>query len=202
MIKALLFDLGGVLVHFAGVGPLLNLSGGTLSEKGAWDFWWNSEVVRAFEKGKILRETFALGVIDELNLNITAEAFLKDFAQWERGPYPGALQLLEKLKKKYTIACLTNNNAVHWETLMAKSDIGSKFHHSYISFEVGLLKPEPEFYEYALREMNLDPGDVLFLDDNQKNVEAAFNLGIRAFQVQGLDEVNHVLKEEKILRGH
>jgi FMN phosphatase YigB (HAD superfamily) len=99
MIKAVLFDLGGVLVHFAGVGPLLNLSGGTLSEKSAWDFWWNSEVVRAFEKGKITPETFALGVISQLNLNITADAFLEDFARWEQGPYPGALQLLEKLKK-------------------------------------------------------------------------------------------------------
>jgi putative hydrolase of the HAD superfamily len=158
--------------------------------------------VRAFEKGKITPETFALGVISQLNLNITADAFLEDFARWEQGPYPGALQLLEKLKKKYTIACLTNNNVVHWETLTAKSDIGRKFHHSYISFEVGLLKPESEFYEYALREMHLDPGDVLFLDDNEKNVKAAFNLGIRAFQVQGLDEVKRVLTDEKILKDY
>jgi putative hydrolase of the HAD superfamily len=118
------------------------------------------------------------------------------------GTLSRSFAVAREIKKKYTIACLTNNNVVHWETLTAKSDIGRKFHHSYISFEVGLLKPESEFYEYALREMHLDPGDVLFLDDNEKNVKAAFNLGIRAFQVQGLDEVKRVLTDEKILKDY
>ena len=198
MIKAILFDLGGVLVHFAGVGPMLELSGGKLSEKEAWDFWWNSEVVQAFEKGKISPEVFAADVIKALRLDVTVEYFLNDFARWEKGPYPGALALLEGLKEQYTVACLTNNNVVHWETLRSKSEIGSRFHRCFISFETGMLKPDPGFYLYAVHELKMEPGEILFLDDSLKNVEAASGLGMRAFNVRGIGEVKRVLKEENI----
>ncbi len=199
MIKALLFDLGGVLVHFAGVGPMLELAGCRVTEKEAWDFWWNSEVVQAFEKGKITRESFAAGVIKALHLNVSEEFFIEDFAKWEKGPYPGALQLLDRLKEKYTLACLTNNNVIHWATLHSKSNIGSKFHRCYKSFELGLLKPDPEFYRYAIRDLQLEPGEIMFMDDSKNNMEVALALGLNAFHVEGLDDVRRVLRAEGIL---
>lgn len=200
MIKAILFDLGGVLVDFAGVGPLIKLSGGTLTEEDAWEFWWNSDTVRAFEKGKITPDVFATGLVNGLSLNIAPEAFLKEFVSWEKGPYPGSLQLLDKLKPNYLLACLTNNNIAHWDTLLTKGQIDSKFHKCYVSFKIGLLKPEPAFYEYALKDMRLAAGDVLFLDDNKENVQAGSKLGLQAFQVKGLAEVKRVLRERGILK--
>jgi len=199
MIKALLFDLGGVLVDFAGIGPLIELSGGTLKEEDAWEFWWNSKVVRSFEKGKIMPETFAKGLITELNLNIEAEAFLEEFISWEKGPYSGSLKLLDQLKPNYLLACLTNNNISHWKTLLSKGQIDRKFHKCYVSFQLGLLKPDPAFYKYAIDEMGFPANDILFLDDNKENVRAGMELGLQAFQVKGLAEVKTVLRENGIL---
>jgi len=199
MIKAILFDLGGVLVDFAGVGPLLKLSGGILTEEDAWKFWWKSEVVRSFEKGKITPEIFAEGVINGLSLNLTPEAFLEEFISWEKGPYSGSLQLLDQLRPNYFLACLTNNNVTHWDTLLSKARIDKKFHRCYVSYKVGLLKPEPAFYKYALKDMRLAAGDVLFLDDNEENVKTGLELGFQAFQVKGLAEVESILRENGIL---
>jgi glucose-1-phosphatase len=50
-LQALLFDLGGVLVQFDGITPLLGLSENRLSKEEARRFWLGSPSVRAFETG-------------------------------------------------------------------------------------------------------------------------------------------------------
>ncbi len=48
------------------------------------------------------------------------------------------------------------------------------------SYELGVLKPEREIYEYALRGLGVAPAEALFLDDRPENVEGARAIGLRA----------------------
>ena len=48
------------------------------------------------------------------------------------------------------------------------------------SYELGVIKPEPEIYHYALRGLGVAPEETLFLDDRPDNVEGARAIGLHA----------------------
>jgi glucose-1-phosphatase len=54
-----------------------------------------------------------LHAVRELGLRVTPRRFLAEYQTWLRGPYPGALELLERLRPKYRVACLSNIDAVN-----------------------------------------------------------------------------------------
>ncbi len=54
------------------------------------------------------------------------------------------------------------------------------FDHVTFSCEIGVLKPEPEIYEHALRGLGVAPAEAVFLDDRPENVEGARHLGLHA----------------------
>src|ERR1035437_9618432 len=75
--EVILFDLGGVLVHFDGITPLLALSGNRLEPEDARRFWLKSPSVRRFETGRCTPEEFALGAVAELGLALAPALFLE-----------------------------------------------------------------------------------------------------------------------------
>lgn len=54
------------------------------------------------------------------------------------------------------------------------------FDDQYYSCELGLAKPDPAFFTTILGRLRLTPGEVLFIDDNEANVQAALSVGLRA----------------------
>jgi putative hydrolase of the HAD superfamily len=52
------------------------------------------------------------------------------------------------------------------------------FESLYLSYEVGLRKPDPKIFEYVLQDAGLDPATTLFIDDSIQHIQAAHELGI------------------------
>jgi putative hydrolase of the HAD superfamily len=198
-IKVMLFDLGGVLVHWDGIKKLAALSGGSITEEQSRRFFLESEWVKLFETGLCTPDEFARGVVTELKLTVSADELLQEFISWDRGFYPGAAELLNALKPQFILACLSNNNVLHWKSLCENYGIRRKFHRLYVSHETGLLKPSSAAFEYVLCDMDYCPGEYLFFDDNRECIEKAHSLGINAFQVSGIEEVRNKLKELELL---
>ncbi len=192
-IQVVLFDLGGVLVEFDGITPLIALSGNRLSSEEARRFWLMSPSVRRFEVGKCTPAEFARGVARELGLQVAPEVFLRQFVSWDRGPMEGALRLLDALKPRFLLACLSNNNELHWQRLRDEMGLAGKFHRCYLSHEIGLMKPDWEAFEYVVRDLAVSPDQILFLDDNPECVEAAKAVGLSAWQARGVEEARAVL---------
>jgi glucose-1-phosphatase len=191
--KVLLFDLGGVLVHFDGMTPLLALTGPTLDREGARRFWLMSPSVRKFETGRCTAQEFAAGAVAELNLALAPDIFLEQFVSWDRGPMEGALDLLNSLRSHFLLACLSNNNELHWRRLREVTTLPAKFHRCYLSHEIGLMKPDREAFDYVIRDLQVSPGRILFLDDNPECVDAARRAGMIAERAQGVAEVRATL---------
>ena len=61
------------------------------------------------------------------------------------------------------------------------------------------MKPSPAAYENVLKRFGLSASEAVFFDDQQRNVDAAINLGMRAFRTVGLGEVVDVLEAERLL---
>jgi glucose-1-phosphatase len=193
-LQAILFDFGGVLVEWDGIQPLLDLTEGRLSADEARLFWLNSPAVRKFETGRCLQDEFARGAIEELQADLTPSEFIAEFTSWDRGLLPGARELVADLKTRVTLHCLSNNNPIHWD-LPHLQDLASDFSQTFVSFEMGLMKPDVAAFEYAAARIPEPVERVLFLDDNPECVQAAMRVGFLARSVRGVAEVKGVLGE-------
>jgi HAD superfamily hydrolase (TIGR01509 family) len=197
-IKVILFDLGGVLVRWDGVRELTELAAGKLNREQSRRFFLESTWMKLFETGSCSPEEFADGVVAELNLSLKPDEFLPTFISWDRGFYPGALELLDRLKPHFLLACLSNNNTLHWSRLCKRYSLGERFHQLYASHETGLVKPSQEAFEYVLNDIGGAPEEYLFFDDNRECVQKAQHIGFNACQVSGVEEVTRTLKELKL----
>jgi HAD superfamily hydrolase (TIGR01509 family) len=192
-IRVLLFDMGGVLVELHGVEVMLEWLDNTLTADELWRKWLMSEPVRRFETGRIGADEFAAGVASEFGLKVPSQQFLDAFIGWPTAPYPGALAMLARIPRSYRRAVLSNSNALHWPRVRDDMGFGAAFDSHFASHLTGRIKPDKDAFEHVLESLRCPAGQVLFLDDNSLNVEAAEALGIHAFRVRGAAEAERVL---------
>jgi putative hydrolase of the HAD superfamily len=194
-IRAILFDLGGVLIELAGVERMLAWSPALGTTDELWRRWLSSPAVRAYETGRSDRRAFADGIIDEFELPVGRDAFLEEFAWWPRSLHPGARGLLASLAPRYTLASLSNTNELHWERFEREWSLPSMFHHNFPSYAVGKLKPDADYFEHVLDALGVDAAHALFVDDNRINVEAARAVGLHARHVPRFEALAAALAE-------
>ena len=193
-IGGILFDIGGVLVALDGVPSMAKLLGVEPQHEALHAMWIASPSVVAHETGKIEAAAFAVELVSEFRLPITADRFLKEFSDWPTGLLPGAVQLLDEIPDSYNVAALSNTSAVHWEKIRAMGLV-DRFDQTYLSHQIGYLKPDTGAFLAALEGMGLSPSEVLFLDDGLRNVDAAAKLGMKAHLARGLGEARRVLAQ-------
>ena len=119
---------------------------------------------------------------------------------------PKMVNALEKLKKEnFTLACLTNNFNSGDKNQSALDDINEErtkimnnFDFIIESKELGIRKPDIEFYLKALEISGADPKKTIFLDDLGINLKPAKELGMTTIKVLDSDQA---LKELSNLVG-
>jgi len=192
-VRAILFDLGGVLVELDGPPLLPEWLDEEISLQENKRRWAQSASVEAFEKGEIKADRFVEGLIRELNLNVSPEVFTERFLRWPANLYPGALNLLEDLRSKTLLALYSNTSELHWPRMMDEFSLRGYFDHHFASFLIGYYKPDVASFNYVANKMQLPEQNILFLDDSAANVEAARKAGMQSVQVQGVEGVKAVL---------
>jgi len=199
MVKVLLFDLGGVLVEFSGVrevAPLLRLEA---TEAEIVKRWSRCPHTKAFGLGLLSREDFAERFVRDWELDLPPGHFLQAFRSWSSRLLPGAAELLASLRPRFRLAALSNSNELHWERNANDLGVNDLFDLAISSHQVGFCKPDPRIYQVALERLGVPPDQVMFFDDVHANVVAAAQLGMRAFQVDGVEGVRERLTRERLL---
>lgn len=174
---------------------MLELTGNQMAPGELWRRWLTSAAVREFESGKSSVEDFAAGVRHEFDLPITSDQFIAEFGGWIMGPYPGAVDLLKRLGDSAILACLANTNHLHWRRVKNEMGLVQLFKFTFASHEIGTLKPDREAFQFAIDALGCPAGRILFLDDNQINIDAANSMGIVSYRVNGLSEAEQKLTE-------
>ena len=177
-LTTVLFDLGGVLIELGPITRMMSTS--PFRSEEILQNWIQSPSVRRFESGRCTPVEFARDVVREYQLTVTADEFLIEFQKWPVGSFPGAMELLDSLKPDYRLACLSNTNQTHWDGFLCDLDIMGCFDRRFLSHETGYLKPDVDAYEHALEELDAQPDEILFFDDNPSNVDTARQLGLHA----------------------
>ena len=193
-VDLVLFDLGGVLIEPGGVGPMRQLSG-IGSDEELWTRWLACPWVQAFESGACTPEEFAAGIVAEWTLALSPGDFLAEFATWPQGPLPGADALVEQVRAEVPVAFLSNMNRCQWEAHYEDLPLTGGFDYRFLSYEMGLVKPDPRIFAAVATRLPVEPARVLFLDDNAVNVEAGAAAGYVSVRVRGIDEVRRALAE-------
>ena len=190
--QAILFDLGGVLIKLGGVEEWGRLIGVT-DEAEIWRRWLTSHWVRKYERGLCTRTEFAYGMVEDHGLGMDPDAFLEVFGRWPRGLFSGAEGLLASIDPRLTVACLSNTNEFHWTEQEDAARVHALFSLRFLSYEIGLVKPDREIFDFVSQSMGLEPSSILFLDDNLINVEGAREAGWEAERVAGVEESRAIL---------
>ena len=193
-IKAVLFDLGGVLVELRGEAHMMSLVGGRMTRDAMWHTWLHSPAVRLHETGRIGAEEFAREAIREFGLEIAPADFLTGFRAWVKAPFEGEHDLLRATGERYITALASNISAVHWPLIEAMG-IPAAAHHVFASHLVGEIKPDAAYFAEALRRIGVAPHEAVFFDDNLINVEGARAVGIDAHRTMGVIETRNKLVE-------
>ena len=199
-IDIVLFDLGGVLIDFGGVGPMRELAG-IQSDDELWQRWLTCRWVRTFERGGCTAADFATGMVGDWDLPLEPRAFLDEFRSWPGRTLPGADALVAEVRATTPAGCLSNTNSLHWEDHFGTWPILDAFDYRFLSFELGVLKPDREVFDRVADLLPAARGRVLFLDDNVINVDGATDAGFVARHVRGVDEARAALVGAGVLES-
>lgn len=195
--KALIFDLGNVVFEYSfdlTFQYWASASGKTFEEiKNNFIF---DEVFTGFERNNITSAQFREIISARLGMHINDEEFDNGWCALYQDAFPGMDELLSELKKEYRLIALTNTNAIHatvWKTKFA--GILLHFEKIFSSHELNMRKPEPEIFKVAIEYMQLNSGEIIFLDDVYENTAAAASLGMKSVTVKSTQQLKMALKD-------
>jgi len=199
-IKAIIFDLGNVLVDFNHKRAAERISKFTdKSPQEIFNLFFDSELTGLFEEGRISPQEFFLKVKEMLNLKLDYDGFVPIwngiFFLTEKNL--AVYNLAKQLKNCYKLALLSNINILHFDYLKKKFPVFDAFHNIITSYEVGFRKPHPLIYKKTLSVLEASPNQVFYTDDRPELAESAKELGIRGFVFRGIEQ----LKKDLINSG-
>ena len=180
MIEAIVSDLGNVLLFFDNTiffRKMMRYTTRPLEEirKVTED---NADLLTLFERGRISPLDFHKNARDLLDATASYEEF---FAVYNDVffPNPPAIDLLRRLKPGRRMALLSNTDVCRWTFIKSRFPEILFFDGYALSFDVGVMKPDPLIYREALRSVGTRPENAVFIDDLAENVEGARRLGMQ-----------------------
>jgi putative hydrolase of the HAD superfamily len=192
MVKAIIFDIGRVLVDFDNdlfIKKISKTSNKSFQE--IHDLIYNSSnLTKEYEAGKISSQEFFTKSKRLCKLKISKENFQEAYSNIFT-PINDSLDLVKKLKKNYQLALLSNISEWDFE-IGIKPILKNLFKEMTLSYKVKYLKPEKEIYLDLINKLNLNAEECIFIDDLEKNVIGAKKIGIKGIQYKNHE---NLLKE-------
>ena len=205
-IRHIIFDLGGVLLN---INPLLSLNElakiSGLGKQALIDRFTESRIFEKFDTGQYNPVQFRRELCSIIGKNVADSeidrmwnVLLMDFP-------PQRVKMLQELRNNYKVYLLSNTNSIHFlhytEEFRKLYTINmiDLFDRLFLSYEIGMHKPDPEIYRYVLQQERLNASECLFVDDSLPNIEAAGKLGIAGIHISGEHDVTSFFREGLIL---
>lgn len=203
-IRNIIFDLGDVILNID--VPIASKSFADLSGREQHEIltiFKESEIFRHFETGLMDEPTFRNYVREILNFpDLSDEAIDTAWNSLLLDLPPERVELLKKLATKYRLFLLSNTSSIHitqvnkiLEASTGVEKLEDLFEIVFLSYEMGLMKPDPRIYEEVLAKAGLKAEETLFLDDNADNIRSAGELGIETIHVQKPVTILEYLKD-------
>lgn len=192
MIKAVIFDVGGVLIRTHDHAPRRRWEAELgLNEWESEELVFSGDIGTAAQLGALTEEELWRKIGRRLGLNQRRLAEFRD-AFWSGDVLDDDLiDLIRQLNVHYQTAIISNATDALRRLLQEKHNVADAFDLIVCSAEEGIMKPDPDIYRLTLKRLGREPQEAVFVDDSPENVSAARQLGMHAIHYQeGLDVEN------------
>lgn len=197
-IKAIIWDLGGVLVRTEDGGPREKLAAELGFSRVALEKeMFANEDGRKGQLGQLSGEQHWQNLADRFGM--PRELFVARFFEGDRLDEE-LIAFIRSLKSSYQIALLSNAFDTLRSYLVDEWQILDLFDEVVISAEVGLIKPDAAIYQLILQRLGVAPQESIFVDDFAHNIEAANQIGMHGLHfvscAQALADLRSLLVED------
>jgi putative hydrolase of the HAD superfamily len=197
MIRAVIFDVGGVFLHTAASEQRLRAFDALLG--------WKPDTLRlrlysgpaweAVSTGKLSLEDYWQQVGKPLEAQLPAE-----FRRYCDNFYGAELDLAtvhlaRRLRSRYAVGLLSNAVPLLARDIVAEPRFGGLFDAVVVSAIEGYRKPQPQAFEIAAQRLGVPPSACVLIDDKERNILAAARVGMAGVQHR------NALQTERALRA-
>lgn len=178
MIKAIIFDNGGVLSTTSSRFFIPRFRKYTSKPlKTLMKSYW--EMAYPLDTGRESEVDFYRKFSNHMKLNTSVSNIIKIRRSTIR-PIPGTIRIVRNLKGRYKLAMLNNEYRECMSYLLKKYSYFRYFRTRVTSSNVNCRKPDRKIYEIMLGKLKLKPHECLFIDDLKINIRAARHVGMKA----------------------
>lgn len=154
------------------------------------------------DKGLISASEFRQGVRELSGITSLTDAQIdKAWNALLVGVPKGNHEVLLRLKNKYRTFLLSNNNEIHYASILEHlkneyhvDDNSIFFEKDYYSHLMGMRKPNKDIFERVLEEQGLLPEETLFIDDSPQHLETAKALGMHTILFNNPEELINLME--------
>jgi epoxide hydrolase-like predicted phosphatase len=195
-VRALLFDLGGVLINidfnraFEHWQTFSTLPLEVIRERFSFD-----EAYEQHERGEISAAAYFAHLVQQLQLQDDHEAVARGWNAIFTGEIGETVALVQTARAHLPCFAFSNSNAVHlaaWSGLYPS--VVQAFDRIFVSSDMGCRKPERQAFEQIAHDIGVAAPDILFFDDLAENIAGAQAAGLQAVHVRGPADVRKALQ--------
>ena len=200
-IKAIIFDLGGVLLRTADFAPRDRLAARLgMSRHELAEFIFGGESGEQAQRGEINVQQHWDNLAALLHMSrqefnqLLGEFFGKDELD------QGMLEYVRSLHQTYRTGLLSNAFGDLRQIISERWHFEDAFDDMIISAEVGLVKPDARIYQLAVEQLGVKTAEAVFIDDMQRNIVGAIKAGLQG--IHFLDPGQLRFDLDQLLDGH
>lgn len=201
MIKAVIFDMDGVLIeakdwHYEALNRALRLFGFEISR---YDHLTTFDGLPTKRKLQILSTQHNLPVQLHGFINDMKQRYTMEIVNAQCKPRFNHEYALSRLKAEgYRLAVASNSIRNTIEVMMERAALAPYLDFIVSNQDVTKAKPDPEMYSLAIRKLGFAPSECLIVEDNENGIRAARASGAHVLEVEDVDDVTYRNIAERI----
>ncbi|HLD33660.1 MAG TPA: HAD family hydrolase [Candidatus Nanoarchaeia archaeon] len=188
MKKTIIFDFWGTLVEQGVYSPLKQVRRILGIQMEYPEFVVQLEKVMMTRPFDSLTDAFTAACAS-FNVNPNPQLIEELIGLWNKNwllakPYDDTVDVLKDLKKKYRLVLISNTDNFSVERVLDKFNLRDSFDVLFLSYQQGMIKTEPAFYEKIFEDLNASAADCMAVGDSiESDMAAAQRVGVHAVLV-------------------
>lgn len=147
-------------------------------------YWWCDDLVIKAHMGLITDDEHVEALLKSCKSHLSLHQFYEIYNNLDNSLYDDTIEIINELKNKgYTVGLLSNLRLMDYKRYEEKIN----FDYVFLSYEMKCIKPSKDIYAQVIDKIKYEVDEIIFFDDNEKNVSGGKSVGIDAYQVTGED---------------